>query len=86
MTDDLVERVALAIADDDWDGYGCIHNKVEYRLMARRAIAAIEAAGYVIVPREPTESMIDAGAIYADCNGAHGAWQAMIDCALKEDA
>lgn len=36
--------------------------KTDYRNRARTAIAEIEAAGFVIVPREPTEAMIDAAA------------------------
>ncbi len=81
MTDDLVERVARAmfvVESDDPDDPGVWEYAAEnYRALARAAIEAM---------REPTEAMIDAGAIYADCNGAHGAWQAMIDAALKEDA
>ncbi len=77
MTDDLVELVTKVIREQQ----GCFFDDI-----ARHVLAAVEAAGYVIVPREPTEAMIEAGAIYADHNGAHGAWQAMIDAALKEDA
>ncbi len=76
-SDNLVELVANVIREQQ----GCFFDDV-----ARHVLVAVATAGYVIVPREPTEAMIDAGAIYADHNGAHGAWQAMIDCALKEDA
>lgn len=40
----------------DWDTE---HNTADYA--ADRTIAALDAAGFVIVPKEPTEAMIDAG-------------------------
>ncbi len=76
MRDNLVELVANVIREEQ----GCFFDDI-----ARHVFAAVAAAGYAIVPREPTEAMIAAGTIYADHNGAHGAWQAMIDAA-KEDA
>ncbi len=77
MRDDLVQQVTQVIREQQ----GCFFDDI-----ARHVFAAVAAAGFAIVPREPNEAMLDAGAIYADHNGAHGAWQAMIDCALKEDA
>lgn len=47
----------------------------------------LEKAGFVIVPREPTEAMIDAGLDAPDDYLGNGtllaAWRAMIDMALK---
>lgn len=58
-----------------------------FRQDASAAIAAIEAAGFVIVPREATKAMHDAGNA-ADCHsgecGSYAIWPAMIDAALKE--
>lgn len=62
--------------------------------MAKRTLAALSADGYVIVPREPTPEMLDAG--YCDAPEEIGAlikhweslspediWPAMIDAASK---
>ncbi len=51
---------------------------------AQASLTAIEEAGYVVVPREPTEAMLDAG--YEATGypvGIEGAWQAMIAAALN---
>lgn len=48
-------------------------------------LAALDVAGYVIVPREPTEAMIEASNREWDGRMSHrssGAWQAMIEAAL----
>jgi hypothetical protein len=88
----MIERVARAIAlwdGSEWDGAvgGQAHIRNRYR---KQAIAAVEAM------REPTESMVDAGAehcrdIDADelphsepRRGAHDSYQAMIDSVLDE--
>ena len=67
----MVERVARAIYEGNkspataaWDYFaekGDSPFARLYRDMARTAIAAIEEAGYVIVPRVPTEEMRKAG-------------------------
>lgn len=57
--------------------------------LARAARAALTAAGYVVVPVEPTEAMVDAGADAVDRTDFHGtqgytaseAWRAMIKAA-----
>ena len=60
---------------------------------AKSAIAALSAAGYVIVPVEPTEAMCDAGAPevasfdsrYSQGHDyARDCWEAMIRAANKE--
>jgi hypothetical protein len=38
-----------------WDGYQ------PYNRLAKLAVAALEAAGFLIVPKEPTDAMIEAG-------------------------
>ena len=49
VTDGLVSAHGLFVADED------------YEAIARVALAAIEAAGYRVVPVEPTEAMMRAG-------------------------
>lgn len=59
---------------------------ITYSAEALAAIGALEAAGYVIVPREPTEAMLAAA---IDSSGASDirspfwidGWRAMIDAA-----
>ncbi len=48
-------------------------------------MAALAEAGYVIVPREPTEAMCWAGASFTGISPgmASAAWRAMVDEALK---
>ena len=58
----------------------------------RDVIANAQARGFngpealarlaISVMREPTEAMMEAGAIYADDNAVWRAWQAMIDAAM----
>jgi hypothetical protein len=57
MTDDLVEKVADSIR-----GYFSGADKAygEHRACVRTAIAAIEEAGWCLVPKEPTDDMIRA--------------------------
>jgi hypothetical protein len=53
MTPDIIETIGLAIS-----GSGV--TSPASRRKARAAIAAIEAAGYVIAPKEPTPEMVEA--------------------------
>ena len=58
-------------------------------MTARAAIAALAEAGYVIVPREPTEAMVRAGtALFSPKAEYHGAdaevvWDAMLGAASQ---
>src|SRR6185437_10342101 len=77
MADDLVERIARAMEPSGFEtfdrGYTCQNYIAERaflnaertvkiaRRKARRVVEAIRAAGLVIVPRKPTEAMIDSG-------------------------
>lgn len=98
---EIVEHVARALeadfADPAWDDLAETAREA-WRESARAAIAAhiaaLAAAGYVIVPREPTEAMIEASnreidfRDNADWDGrkshlSSGAWRAMIDAAPK---
>lgn len=63
---DLTEVLARAIAPLDWVRLGLADTKasamrreqaVDY---AKRCLAALDAAGYQIVPKEPTPAMLDA--------------------------
>lgn len=79
----MAERIADAI--DTGGGQACDVPWV---------IRALEAAGFVIVPREPTQNMFEAGTSANDkyateiapCSGFRtiDAWQAMIDAVLSE--
>ena len=44
-----------------------------YRNIAQAALSALEAAGYVVVPREPTEKML---ALHKDMSGNELCWDA----------
>ena len=57
---DLVEMIARAIAPDTYDMNEDWRNAM--RSKARSALAALEAGGMTIVPREATKDMINAGA------------------------
>lgn len=76
----MIERVARAIARDDYDGDDLWDklgpgNKAAYKANARAAIEAM---------REPTEKMSDEGAANNFGKPSYAAWQAMIDAALSE--
>ena len=47
-------------------------------------LGALEAGGYVIVPRVPTPEMLDAAYWSAAGEDAGGVWQDMIEAALAE--
>ncbi len=85
---EMIERVlAQAIADSNESCRGCkppcADDGCDCISDARTAIAAHEAAlaeaGYVIVPREPTEAMIEAGAPYQSEAVLRCAWRAMVE-------
>lgn len=78
-----VERVAVAISNarDGFTESGASLVTDYDRDLARAAIAAIEAAGMVIVPRDPTEAMI---AATDNEPGIRGAWQAMLTAASQD--
>lgn len=59
MSEDLVEAVARAIRDADVSQTGMgAALPAEYQVFARAALAAVEASGWVIVPKVPTPEMI----------------------------
>jgi len=101
---DLIETVARAIADRhdnyEWDmrpGNHGPHNnepmpKEAFIDEARAAIHAIEAAGYRIVPVEPTEEMLKNGDLclmgcrddYGEsCYGGRHVWAELLAAAPK---
>ena len=49
-----------------------------HRMLAQAALAAIEASGRVVVPKEPTEAMLCAGDVALSCAG--------VDDSTTEDA
>lgn len=50
--DPLIEAVAVALSNEQ--------GRTTFLKMAQAAIAAIAAAGYAVVPKEPTEAMLEA--------------------------
>ena len=54
-----------------------------YRQRVRAAIAEAEKLGWVIVPKEPTEAMADAGKDAAGFLASPEGWRAMIASAPK---
>lgn len=96
-TDALVEEIAkamfvrpfrdgpvqLSVAVPSWGGVGA-HKREEFRNHARAALSAIEAAGWRVVPVEPTTTMY--GAALEDlvpAADAHAAWTAMLSAAPR---
>ena len=74
---------ALMRAIDPWiiGSFGCAD-------AARGIRAALAEAGYVIVPREPTEAMLAAGyvASWPDVEVLSDCWRAMVAAAAEKDA
>lgn len=54
---------------------------------AQTVLAALDAAGYAVVPRMPTEKMVKAALSYirddAPCSNPHGVYKAMITAAKE---
>jgi hypothetical protein len=78
MSDELVEIIGRAITGEDRADI----------IGARAVLAALEAAGMVVVPREPTEEMLAAGAV-AEGDGnletqAMNLWAAMLAASPKK--
>lgn len=71
-----VREVILNAVGDTADEMGVAH----VALVTNAVLTALSAAGYVIVPREPTEAMMNAGVGWSvDC---YEAWDAMLAAAL----
>lgn len=101
---DLVETMARAAWKFENEAHGCDgvesgfrwdfgSNADNYRASARAQLAELEAAGYRVVPVEPTEAMADAG--YSVANGcvsgdtapdseiAEKTWEVMLSAAPR---
>lgn len=90
MSNDLIEAVAKALHNSGWD-------RDYWVAAAAEVIKAIEAAGFAIVPREPTDEMLsDADSAIPrfepdaetkirmmGVDGAKLAWDAMLAAAPK---
>lgn len=63
-------------------------NKLTSNQFSDAIIAALSAAGLVIVPKEPTEKMMQAALRYVDDDTQdalpHGVWQVMVEAATDE--
>jgi hypothetical protein len=57
--DKLIEAMAAALADEE--GLRPTEHSRRWVRQAKAVLTAIEANGLVVVPREPTEAMIEAG-------------------------
>lgn len=101
MTSKL-EQVAAQAIRDAFNTFDCESDEPPAALLARAAIEAYEGAlkaeGYVIVPREPTEEMVESGraatAAFHDIQGSaltvarekmRRRYNAMIDASLQEE-
>ena len=89
---DLRETLARALCNaDDFDANNRDNIK-RYRSDAAAALSAINAAGYVVVPREPTEAMKEAGfrifktkeEAYDGHDYVEVAYRAMIEASQKD--
>ena len=72
MTDKLIEAVARAMYESKWADWELMASgsQDKWRSDARAAIAAIEASGtHVVVPVEPTETMLGNGEFYRSHEG-----------------
>lgn len=49
--------------------------------IANAVVAALASKGYVIVPKEPTQAMLDRGTLCLPGRGAKSLWLEMIDAA-----
>lgn len=87
MSNEMIERVAKAIAPNCWEQLGrtsdSLANSSRRKASIKHAKAAIQAM------REPTEEMLDADSRYGDCAGSRYGncivcYYDMIDAALKE--
>ena len=82
MNEELVEVVARAIwqPGDSWtENWPKKETKELHRRLARAALAAIEASGtHVVVPVEPTESMVIAGCRHENMGDMAGRYAAML--------
>ena len=96
MSDDLVERVARAIAQSDEQNGGPPydmrvrekHAKNWLFDQARACFAEIEVAGYAVVPVVPSNAMLIAGSDGTCTNAGRSevarSWSAMIQAARKQ--
>ena len=83
---DLIERVARAICcPTGCRTKPCVAQTGDCPIEAQAAITAYKAAladaGYVVVPREPTEEMVVAGCRHENMGDMAGRWKAMINAA-----
>ena len=80
MPENLKEKIARALADSETNWLSETGEPDSYMAGAQAALNVIEQAGYVIVPREPTDRMIWAGgaALHDRDEDADGVWTAMI--------
>jgi hypothetical protein len=60
MSESVIDRMTRSIWKD-WDAGGYPNGYDELRGQVRAALAAAEEAGWVLVPKEPTEEMGRAG-------------------------
>ena len=96
MTPELRERLALMLAPvlkwgTDYDEVPTaeIFSRPRYQHLAERvfvaadaALAELASAGYVVVPKEPTEAMLDEAYLeIADKDGAARSYRAMLAAA-----
>lgn len=97
LSDDDIDRLARRLlqnedeTDADWsESVYAVWLRDIGRPFARAVIAAVVPPGYVVVPVEPTETMISAGQRASYCATTHREWiptyRAMIAAAPKDAA
>lgn len=82
--DRLLDAVAISLDNALYKGGFLVQNDGEARQIAKVALAAIESAGFRVVPVEPTPTMY--GAALEDlvpAADAHAAWSAMLSAVPK---
>ena len=80
---ELMERIAKAFCCPSPSG--CVDNincdRLCFKIDAIRALAAIRAAGWAVVPQEPTRAMLMAGYDESGGRAVISIWEAMLETA-----
>lgn len=86
--EEVIARAICKYDGIDPDGLASHHyperNWQQFRDVAIPVLRALESSGYRVVPREPTEAMIEAGLDYRPISAydnARDCWRAMLDAA-----
>jgi len=82
---EIIEVMALGIAGyKGWGHMDGTSTQTTIRNGAAAAFNALEAAGYVVAPKEPTDAMAEAG--WNEKWQPHDIWRAMLTASQKDVA